>query len=554
MSHGFAATFQVLTKSPNEASAGVLLPLLDAADPAVAEAALAALLDRRSVAGQHAIVKRLHQIDDRWRAIIDGRRGRLSQALRDAVVSTDPALCRNGCQAILWFKEYDLVPALVNALEDEANPNCDLVAQTLLQLAELLYADLAGPRDYRDRRDPQLVRRHVTTSLENSVKRFGKHRRLEVIESFLLLAARDNVTLRKVLADPLDPAYKPLMQVMSTSGRAGIIRLLLSGLDDAQPPAALLQLIGQRGDLKFVGYLLSRVGHAPGQTVAHNLKRITSIGWLRPDHDWSLDQLDGPGQHAAVRLVVASGLKRQSAFEFLERVLDRGHVAGRRAAVSALAQFNGADAAALVQRALDDPDPLVQAAALGQIRHRGVPGALGRLIDALDSSHEAIRQAARASLNEFTLARFLAAFETLDDEVRHSTGRLVAKVDLDAEARLIEEMQSQSRTRRLRAVEVARYVKMLDRLEAALIRLLEEDEDHLVRREAARSLAGSRSAESRAALVRAAREDRNVPVQEAARESLELQAALAREPGPAAPPLETPWPGEPGISLPGATP
>ena len=64
------------------------------------------------------------------------------------------------------------MPALINAAEDESNPNRDLVADTLLQLAELLYDELAAPRDYRNRRDPQLVRQHVLGSLEQSVRRY----------------------------------------------------------------------------------------------------------------------------------------------------------------------------------------------------------------------------------------------------------------------------------------------------------------------------------------------------------------------------------------------
>lgn len=547
---GWAKTFQVLAKTPNEAAAELLLPLLDSPDPRLQQAAVAALLDRRSVAGQHAVVRRLDRWGEAWRPLLEARRGRFSQALRDAVVSTDVPFCQNACQAILWFKEYDLVPALVNALEDEGNPNADLVARTLVELVELLYADLASPRDYRDRRDPQLVRRHVTTSLESSVKRYIKHRRMEVLEAFLLLAGRDNATLRKVLIEPLDPAHKPLLLLLSESQRAGVMRLLLSALDDPQPITALLQIIGGRSDAKFVGHLLARIGHAPAAGVAQNLKKITHLAWLQQETTELLARLDGPAQHAAVQLVTASGLKRQASFDFLALVLRSGQVGGRRAAVAALADHQGADANQLIQQALADPDPLVQAGALAQIRRRGIPGALGRLIAALDSPQPALRQAARESLGEFSLARFLAAFDTLEEAVRLSTGRLVAKVDVEAVPTLIAEMQSAARTRRLKAVEVARYVDVFDALEPTVMGLLAEDDDHLVRREAARTLSRSRSAAARAALEQAVAHDRNVPVQEAALESLEGWRVAPLAPSAGAPlPLFPPpapqsWPRE----------
>ena len=96
------------------------------------------------------------------------------------------------------------MPVLINAAEDESNPNRELVSTTLLQLAEELYEELASPRDYRKRRDPQLVRQQVLKSLEESTKRYSKHRVDTVIEAFLLLVHRDNSTLKRIMTDPLD--------------------------------------------------------------------------------------------------------------------------------------------------------------------------------------------------------------------------------------------------------------------------------------------------------------------------------------------------------------
>ena len=187
MTKGLSATFRLLTTTKNEAAIGVLIPALDSAHEAIQDQTLRALLDRHSVVGQKEIVRRLHEINPRWEAIIDESHGRMSAALRDAVLATSPQLCQNGCRAVLWFHEYDLMPALINAAEDESNPNRALVAATTLQLAEALYDELAAPRDYRNRRDPQLVRQHVLGNLEQSVRRYSKHRINEVIEAFLLL-------------------------------------------------------------------------------------------------------------------------------------------------------------------------------------------------------------------------------------------------------------------------------------------------------------------------------------------------------------------------------
>lgn len=189
----------------------VLLPALDATDAAIQEGALTAILERRSRVGQAAIVGRLHRINDRWKQIIDKHRGHLSQSLRDALVASDEQMMLNGCQGAVWFKEYDLAPTLIKVAEDSHHAHADLAAQTMLKLCDLLYDELAGPRDYSNRRDPQVVRRFVAGVLETAAKRYPTHHRMELVEGFLLLSGRDNAALKQLLREPLNPVYTPVM-------------------------------------------------------------------------------------------------------------------------------------------------------------------------------------------------------------------------------------------------------------------------------------------------------------------------------------------------------
>src|SRR5688572_3164833 len=154
MAAGLAKTIEVLTSTGNEAAVEVLLPALDSIHPAIQEAALKALMDRWSAAGQREIVRRWNTFDERLKAIVAERPGRIHDALREAVLGSDANLFANACDALLWAKEYDLLPALITAAEDRTNPFGDQASQTLLALADLLYEEVASPRDYRVRRDP----------------------------------------------------------------------------------------------------------------------------------------------------------------------------------------------------------------------------------------------------------------------------------------------------------------------------------------------------------------------------------------------------------------
>ncbi len=525
MTEALATTFRVLGKTQNEAALRVLTAGLDSPHTAIQEGSLKAILTQRNPAGARDLLRRLHTFPQRWKEVVQKNQGRMARVLRDAVLGTDRQMFLNGCRAAVWFREYDLIPVLLNLLEDPRQQHADLAGKTLLELTGELYKELAAPRDRNQRRNPQLARRHVITSLEASVERFGRHKRREVVQAFLLLVARDNATFKRILRDPHHAAFLTTVDVLSGSSRGGVMRLLLSLLDDPHAPSAALSVVANRNDLRFVRHLLAKIGREPSAAVAQNLKRIDSIAWLH-SAEAILGQLDDAAQHAAVRLVIGSAVNRLQAFSLIQYVVLHGKPGGRRAATEALREFNGAEANDLVLSALDDPDPQVQAAAVAQLRRRGIVGSLSRLVALVDNPHAVVRAVARENLDEFTIERFLRAFDMLEDEVRQSTGTLVKKIDLRTIPRLETELKSRSRTRRLRGLAIARTIGVVEQLEPLVIELL-QDEDHLVRTQAAAALAGCTSMVSHTAL-RKALADRSQSVRGAAEKSLAAQAQLTQ--------------------------
>lgn len=527
MTRALDTTLHVLATTRNEAAASVLVSALDAANEGVRLGALNALLARRSPGGHRALIARWHTLPSGWKSLIVDKPGQLTGAIRDALLAAGEQLSANGCDAALAMAEYDLIPVLIQVAEADTGARGDLAAHTLRELAEQLYRELSAqhrlPRDWRQRRDPQLFRAHVVSALELSVGRFIQHGRREILEAFLMLATRDNATLRRVLLDPLDRAHVPFTELMTYSPRPSVARLVLSFVDDARAPGAALHVVAHRDDDVFLRRLMQKLGDEPGSGARINLRKIKRIVWLQQNLTRLLE-LDEAGQQAAVSVAVCSGLARLEKFEVLKLLLNEGQPAGRRAAAAALVDFQGVDANRLVLAALRDDDARVQASALGQLRDRGLPGAMAALVEALDSPEDIVRETARRCLREFNFSRFLAAFDGLDEQVRRNTGRLVRKVDLTTPQRLAEEMNAAARSRRLRAIEMTVTLDMADELEAELIELLDDD-DHLVRMEAAMALADCPSDNSRLAL-RDALLDRSVSVQNAAERALGAMATF----------------------------
>ncbi len=521
MSTGLATTYETLIGSRNSAANPVLLAALSTTNAAVYDGALKAMIGRRNKTGHLAVLQRWHQLSDEQREYLQEGRGRMSGALRDAVLSENDQLFDNACEIVENFKEFDLVSTLVTLAENQKSKHAEAATVLVLRLVQILSEMAHGPRDYEDRRDPESLCRFVLEALERSVERFRKHRRTELIEAFVILGGPTSSVLRGILDDLRHPCYQTVINTLTNSQSYGVIELLLRTLQSELALLNVLNVISKRDDPKFVTRFLefackSLSGKKAAKT-AKNLSRIRSFAWMQKG-ERGYDSFDEQDQAHCIKLVANSGVKPDEFLDLVESILKQGEPAGRWAACEALASMPGDRGNQLVLNALDDFDANVQAAATRQIRDRHVPGAMGILMKQIDSSHEAVRLAASEALSEFSFANFLAGFEGLQDDARRTSGALVKKVDAKTVPSILAEMEVKSRKRRLRAVEISEVMEVVPQVVEGLLLLL-EDEDHMVRAASADTLQFCPTAEVQEALRQAAN-DRSSSVQNAAKTSL----------------------------------
>jgi HEAT repeat protein len=514
---GLDITFQILSKTKNEAALPWLITAFDADVGEFRTWALRALLARRSSEGHRELVRRWHLLDESQRRIVDEHPTRMSGAVRDGILSAEVELNRNACNMVVRLRDYDLIPTLVKAAEDKANAYAEQAAHAAVALAEHLSNELNSPRDYRTRRDPALIRQYVYSSLEHSVRHFAEHRRAALIEAFLLLVNEDDSLLKQMLEDPDDVVYAAIVRHLTASSRVGVMRVVLELLEDLHAPAAVLHVVGRRRDEPFVRLLLHSTSKKISPNLKSNLRKVEAWAWLREDLS-ILGTLNDEELCGAVHLTTSSGMNRLRAFEVVQFALYYGGELSRRAASAVLVDFKGGEANDLVLVALVDTDPEVQANAVKQLRERAIPGAMQRLIELLDSPHEIVRAAVLESLSEFTFQRYVGAFEMLDKEARQATGALVKRVDRDALGQLQVELTSQSRSRRLRGLEIAVAMRYTREVQEEIIHL-SCDTDHFVRVASIPALVHINSPQSRHRLQEL-RMDRAASVQEAAEEAL----------------------------------
>ncbi len=513
----YSKTIEFLAKTGNQAAVEALIPGLDSRFPEVQQAALQALLDRRDPLGQQAILERLDFNNPVWNELLEHKHGRLSQALRDAVLGDSLDDCERACQAIVRYREYDLVPVLITAAEAVDTESSEIAAPTILELSKSLYDDLTRQRDYSDRRDPQFVRRIAVGHLEQSAERYPQHRSAEIMESYLILAKRDNALLQTVLYNAQHPCYLPFLEILANAKHVGVIRLLLEFLDSNQTPAAILSTIAQRADRGFVRRLIGRWRDHATPAMRNSIRRLDNIPWGRVEAG-IFDRLEEADQVAVLDLLLASGMPREELFAVVSFFLTQGTKASRHAAMQALADFSGPEADALVTSCLQAKDPVTVIAAISQARARNLTACVPQIIALAESPDEDIRQAVFDNMPEFHFERYWAGFDLMDEKTRKANGALVKRVDPSYFKRLQEELCSTKRSRRIKAAALTEAMQLAPRVEEHLIEYL-QDEDELVREAMAEAIGGCNSVIARKALEQAA-DDRSPNVRNAVLTSL----------------------------------
>lgn len=518
MGKAFDKTFNVLRRSKNDTVSDVLLAGLESALPEIRQNAVAAIVFRRNSSAHQRLIEMWEKLEPSLRDTVKERPGRLPDTLRNIVTESDHPLCKRACQVALEIDEYDLIPALAHAAENEEHQHHDVVLDTILQLADNLQHLLSLPRDYENRRDPQLMRVHIVTALEGAVERYERHESAEVIEAFLVLTRHDNALLQKILANTRHPAHAAVREAFHYSDRPGVMRLVVALLEPQPVARLVLDTLADREDADFIARFAAVVPEF-GDHALKCLKRIKELGLTRAPE--SLLNLEPEHQAAVVGLIESMGISEDAAFAVYQLILERGATEARQIAAKNLARFRGADANELCVRCLDDEDPEVQATLTAQVRERGIPDALSLLIAKTESPYGSVRSAAQKCLGEFHFERFSTVFDVLSEEMKGTTGRLVRRADPDAVPKLKEELKSGSRMKRMRGLQIAVAIEAVDDVIDDIVGRL-SDEDHFVRAEAAKAL-GFASDEKAVEALREALLDRSLTVQNAAESSLYQQ-------------------------------
>ena len=500
-------TFQLLQNTRNAAAVPVLVTALSEPEATIQQAAVEALLSRRSRQGQLAIVSCLDRLAPSAQDEVHRQAVRLDSGIRDALASRDPRVQENASALLAQANDFSLAHLLICCLS-EGDTSTRRVAmdsfRALIGRYQQLVEQAAGGESVPV--DLEQARSTLVAAVRKGIDTFAAHGEPGLIECYLVLTQAPDELIVQVLMGDRHPAHAALMELLRTTTCAHVVRWLLDLLRRKESRDLALRLLTSRRDEPFLQLLLSQVHWLSDAWVSAQFKRVRHLPWLSFDTEF-LCQADGRLQASAVILGSQLGLPPAQKLALYAGALRVAQPEARRAAVCALGHLNGPDADALLLRCTADQDPQVQAAATQEALARQLTEATGVAIRQLDSDNPQVRQSARTALARYDFDKYWRSFDRMDDWSRREAGRLIRKIDPHMGSLLAQAVQSTEKAQRFRAVRMIALLGVDAETAPHLVQLA-HDPDHMVRAHAVRALDGVASHEA-AQAVGASLADRN---------------------------------------------
>ena len=518
-------TIRFLATSPNPSAVDLLRFLLDDMDGEVREKALEGLYMKKK---PEIIAELFHLIskdEERWLRLSFMTPERLSRITEKAIRSDKLELVRQGCDMAVRNKLYETLPAVVAMLEVPKPEWVDLSSKIMLELATCFYNELADAASDLERRNMDRRREWFASQLEDSVRRYSIHRRIEPVKAFLLVAKKNYPFLLSVLGDVHSMVCKTIIDLLQNNQEGCYYRLLLGFIDDVNSPPVIDLIITAKEDPKFIHNLLKMVGNNPGQITKDALKRFKEFSWIYPDNEAIPGYIEGLEANF-VQLVANANMPRETTLAMFRLIFTLSSEEGRRAAVKAIRAFNGDDVNSVLMTVWNDPDPYVCSEVLHILKSRRVREVDQLIMQNYDHPSEIVRKTIYDMMPEFRIETFFQKLDQMTENMANTLGQVIKSVDPTTRKRIDQEITSAIPLRRRITIDTIRYMKLASEYEDILIDISENDDEIEVRIAACMALSQVLTVESYQALQQAS-ESRNYSLQRAGIEATEFwQKAL----------------------------
>jgi len=535
MADGVIKTFDALGRTNNSHALNVLILALDIPRDDIRQNAVKAILKQRKPEGHVELLKRYHLYKDETRNLLEPFSGSMNKAVRQGLLSGDKQLEANSLQFVRDHEAYDLVPVVLEMLEEEQkrehHRHClEIVDELVNSLYEHAH-HTANETKYL--RDANVIKLRIVSALERACQRTDISGYEQLLENLFILGDLEVNEISKLLRSDGHPRRKYAEDLLRNSDHPGIMQLILDFMGLSHPSYLAFRCVSERDDPQFVCHLLRNWPRSLSISQRKNYKQVQSVKWLE-NNVTDLQYIPAVLHVKIMHFMNVTSVPRAVKLRVAEWIVGHSGEEARRYAADFLEELNPGRMHALIETGLESDDEEVQAWATSQLRVKRIPEAFTKLIERLDSPLRQVQQAAREELEDFNLRRILTLYDLLDPRTCRLAGELIQKIDPDTLEKLSQEMTGPMRSKRMRATQAAIAMGVQEPMLETFVKLL-EDEDILVRRTATEvvgQIVDQRSLDALQKMV----DDPNPRIREIAQKAidrlkLELAGAVSEELG-----------------------
>ncbi|MFH1025037.1 MAG: HEAT repeat domain-containing protein [Planctomycetota bacterium] len=499
---GLTRTFGEISHWRAPPAVGLLVEALNEGG-AVQRRAVGIILDRGDREGIAQILLRYADLPEESRARLVVHRDAVIAVLRTRASRGDKEIRRAGVDLLKRLADARHVHFLADALFDDDEDIRASAGQALLAVGRAFLArereaaKLPGGPDETVRAE----RRLLANALHQALSGYSHHGREEVIEALMEMGGTAHTILLDILRNFRNGRHEALRKILLRSGHPESVRLVLRALRDRDGGVRGLarQAVEARTDPEFRRVFARCLS---GMTREELLREIPSVTQI-PSWDAlvsNVRDLSVGEARAVLALLDVLPLARDIRLSHLNRFI--GHPAAEVGieALRAMGHMDADEKFAILAARIADMPADVQKGALSMAVVSSSPERIKLLMALADGGVGEVRNLALRHMAEYSMKRYLAAFDRMDPKVREIAARAIVKMDDSVVGDLAAELRALDATRRMRALQVLEILQREKDVEEDLVELL-RDPDRAVRATVVRALRMVGSVEAMKAIL-----------------------------------------------------
>ena len=452
-------TYQLLGQTRNPAAVPALAAGLLSPSMHVRAKCVELLLGRNEPAARRAIIVEWTRLDSSTRELVSNFRIDFENTCKDVLAGGSRPHKQAVINAICDLDMTAALPELIGLALDEKNQARDAALAAVFELC-----DRWGQRA-RKGKDIPSVRTPMLETMSRAVYNFPTHRNYDLIDAWLLLVCWEDASQRSLVSDPMHPAFRPVLERLSSSDHNSILQLLGGYVWRSSTPRSILSVICERTERELPLMIAESVDDNTMTAVVRRLRELpplASLGSLSTQPS-GLD----PKIHRRLWLMLAANSPSiepvlAGAVAFYRSGTDQGH----RMAAEIVRTCRRVDVEALIQfMQIYDSNPSDTASA-GAHLHTMLSW-IGGTLSGLDA-------AAREFFSGFTIMLLMDVTRKWPAPLCRVLARVISRAEPEAVPQLLKALDSPAPKRRLLALQVIQMLDVTSEINERLLPLVDD--------------------------------------------------------------------------------